>query len=584
MRIQLRIGTRRTRRGKLKLSQFSVSRYRSILEAEKISVSDNTILIGRNNEGKSNILKGLNTAILSIKNAGYIKTDANRFAVRIRNRSGFGTDYNWDQDFPIPLRQKKSGDKRTRFRLDFTLSAEENAEFEQAIGIANNGLIPVEVVINSQNETVVSILKPGKGAASYNKKLGQICYFLARKLDFIYVPAVRTETQATEVVKSRLRKLLENLETDDEYKSAVDKIHAIQKPILDKLASDVKDQLVKFIPSIVDVTLDTSEKRIFSGISSNIDINIDDGVATSLESKGDGIKSLVALSLFNSTPSAGKSRIIAIEEPESHLHSGAVHQLRKTLEELSKTGQVVLTTHTAAFVDRQKLGNIVLVEHGKAARVKNISEIRQSLGILVSENLLNADFTVICEGESDRRILLAVMNSLSPKIRGAMISGSLVFEHLGGASKLSYKISSLNREVFETYAVLDYDTSGKNAIADAEEKGLIGPSDYSLVRLRGNADSEIDDSVKIDEMAQIFTERFGVNIKAASFTGNSCLLARLQHGFEASGKIWTKQLENQVKTEIASFIEEKPLERITPKARELFEAIAVGIESKLRSS
>jgi Predicted ATP-dependent endonuclease of the OLD family len=167
----------------MKLSQFSVSRYRSILEAEKIAVSETTILIGRNNEGKSNILKALNTALTHLKFTRLKRPDGSYLRMRMAPHSAGG--YDWARDFPIPLQEKKTGDKRTRFRLDFTLSAEENEEFEGAVGLANNGTIPIEILINSQNESTINILKPGKGAASYTKRLPEVCSFVSQKLDFI---------------------------------------------------------------------------------------------------------------------------------------------------------------------------------------------------------------------------------------------------------------------------------------------------------------------------------------------------------------------------------------------------------------
>ena len=41
----------------MKLSAFSVTNYRSITSANKIKLDDLTILLGKNNEGKSNIIK-----------------------------------------------------------------------------------------------------------------------------------------------------------------------------------------------------------------------------------------------------------------------------------------------------------------------------------------------------------------------------------------------------------------------------------------------------------------------------------------------------------------------------------------------
>lgn len=565
----------------MKIASFSVSRYRSIIEAEKISIGDITILIGRNNEGKSNILKALNTAISAIR---HHSTHSGRIVrpgrAEHKYRTMFGFD--WEVDFPIPLQDKTSGNKKTRFRIDFELNDNENSEFQAIIGSNSNGVLPIEILVGEDGGTDFSFLKPGKGSKAYSSKSREICSFISSRIDFVYVPAVRTESDALDVIRSRFRKLLDSLESNPEYKAAVDAIQNIQKPLLDQLASDVRAQLVRFIPSVSNVEIDTSERRIYSNLSSSVEMTIDDGVATSLEAKGDGIKSLVALSLFNSTPSPGRSRIIAIEEPESHLHSGAVHELRRVLNQLSQDGQVLISTHTAAFVDRQRLANVILVEKGKAEKAKSVSRIRESLGILVSDNLINADFSVICEGTSDARILASVLSGLSQKIRAAVQSGSLIFDQLGGASNLSYKISSLNREVFETFSVLDFDDSGKKAISDSTAKGLIGVADYALVRLRGNMESEIEDAVDSTLLKPFILQRFGVDIGGAGFGGSAKFGGRLKSGFEAAGKLWSDELEMQIKTAIADFVEEKPLERLTTKGRDFFQSVAVSIESKMR--
>jgi predicted ATP-dependent endonuclease of OLD family len=49
---------------------------------------------------------------------------------------------------------------------------------------------------------------------------------------------------------------------------------------------------------------------------------VDDGTETSLALKGDGVKSLAALSLLKEKEKLLGTSIIAMEEPESHLHPG----------------------------------------------------------------------------------------------------------------------------------------------------------------------------------------------------------------------------------------------------------------------
>jgi putative ATP-dependent endonuclease of OLD family len=47
----------------VRLVNFSVTNYRSITVAHKIGISDVTVLIGKNNEGKSNLLRALDVAM-----------------------------------------------------------------------------------------------------------------------------------------------------------------------------------------------------------------------------------------------------------------------------------------------------------------------------------------------------------------------------------------------------------------------------------------------------------------------------------------------------------------------------------------
>lgn len=56
----------------MNLSYFTVSNYRSITDAYKIDLQNLTVLIGKNNEGKSNLINSLNLAMNILKNASVI--------------------------------------------------------------------------------------------------------------------------------------------------------------------------------------------------------------------------------------------------------------------------------------------------------------------------------------------------------------------------------------------------------------------------------------------------------------------------------------------------------------------------------
>ena len=57
----------------MKLSSISISYYRSITEAYKISMSNMVVLIGKNNEGKTNIIKAIILAMTILEDVACIR-------------------------------------------------------------------------------------------------------------------------------------------------------------------------------------------------------------------------------------------------------------------------------------------------------------------------------------------------------------------------------------------------------------------------------------------------------------------------------------------------------------------------------
>ena len=69
----------------MKLISFSVSNYRSITRAHKIKLHDLTILVGKNNEGKSNIIKAISLS-MNIMDLIMFGKETFLLAVKIRKR------------------------------------------------------------------------------------------------------------------------------------------------------------------------------------------------------------------------------------------------------------------------------------------------------------------------------------------------------------------------------------------------------------------------------------------------------------------------------------------------------------------
>ncbi|GEM_PF-2918221 len=58
---------------------FSVTNYRSLTKAYKLPIRRSTVLIGPNNEGKSNILRALVTILEMLSRIGGVRIERGRF-------------------------------------------------------------------------------------------------------------------------------------------------------------------------------------------------------------------------------------------------------------------------------------------------------------------------------------------------------------------------------------------------------------------------------------------------------------------------------------------------------------------------
>lgn len=243
------------------------------------------------------------------------------------------------------------------------------------------------------------------------------------------------------------------------------------------------------------------------------EIVVNDGTATALDKKGDGVQSLAALSLMkhaSHTGSTGRELILAIEEPESHLHPRAIHQLRGVLDELSKQHQVILTTHCPLFVDRTNLKSNILVNNRKAVPAKNIAELRIILGVRASDNLRNAELALVVEGEEDRHALNALFYSASKTLGAALHTGFMAIDSLNGGSNLNYKLGQLRESLCTCHTFLDYDKSGLDSSAKAESEGLLLPADVTHVICPGLAESEFEDMLDEALYADFVKNNLGI--------------------------------------------------------------------------
>lgn len=555
----------------MEVVSFSVENFRSITKKSVIPLKKLSILIGKNNEGKSNLLKALGLA-MDIISLGRVIRRSIRSSRLIFSQS---TNYNWERDFPISL-QKDDEVGVTRLGLEFELSQAEKEEFNKRFKPKLSSTLVFEISIGSEYKVELAIFKNGKKIFENQKQ--EICEFVKEKIYFNYIPAVRTKETAAKIVYELIRNELSGIKEDKKYKQALESIKKLEEPILKKISKTIKDSVVKLVPNVKDVKIsndsDVSDWR--RPISSMDYIEIDDGTKTGLELKGDGVKSLVTMALLKDmTLKKDQISFVAIEEPESHLHPEAVHLLKNKIYEIAEKNQVIISTHSPIFVDRENIDSNIIINDGKAAPARDLKVIREVLGIKISDNLKNAEQVLVVEGESDFIILQAVLPLLSKVLKEKLKENFLIIEELRGSSNIKYRIGELKSCFCSYHILLDNDEAGRRAKADNE----IPDKDITFVTCKGMKESEIEDTINVDIYKEEVEGKYGIDLSCKYFKSNKKKWSeRMKDVLKASGKKSDEDALKGIKTIVASCVKKNPKKALNENKKESIEALAKSLE------
>lgn len=555
----------------MKLVSFTVNNYRSITSANKIAISDITILVGKNNEGKSNLLRAINISMIALR---YYQDP---LGIR-RSR----TLYDWETDYPVSLQKSNRKKKESEFTLEFELTSEEVLEFKNRYNHQLNGYLPIRISFGQDNRPELKVVKNGKGSKELNQKSRYICKYIAQNIEFNYIPAVRTEDDALREIRRQVMRELTSLENDKRYKDAVQTISSLQEPIMEGLEQVVKATLSNFLPNISDVSI-SFENRITMERYRDVSIRINDGQDTDIQNKGDGVKSLVTLALLNNIHinDSGMS-VVAIEEPEAHLHPEAINRLRDTIYSLSGKSQVIISTHNPLFVNREQVDKNIIVEDGVAKQANNIRDIRNVLGVKVSDNLYNAEVMLLVEGETDAISLKAILSDKSKKLNTAISTHRLSIMPMGGTGGLSYYLTMTNQLIGQAVVFIDSDEAAKQAIKKALDQHLINDKNYILCACDGMKNAEFEDAVAIDIYRQAVINEYSVDLNTGKMRNKSKIWSdKVQEVFNDCGKLWDKDVENKIKYVVASCVCKNVKNAIDETKCHVIDSLVSIIEEKL---
>lgn len=561
----------------MQLVSFSVEDFRSITTAYKLPIKQTTILVGPNNEGKSNILRALVTSLEVLAAFGGRRISGGRIRYLVTRES-----YNWSNDFPVSLQEKYPKGEST-FGLEFRLDAQEIEEFHTEVGSNLNGNLPIRLTLGREDPGF-KVVKRGPGGPALSRKAASIANFVAKRININYIPAVRTSDAAEEIVNRMVERALASVEQDPAYQAALAEVSKLQQPLLDSISEGIRHTLKEFLPNVKHVKVAIPNEARYRALRRACEIIVDDGTPTHLSRKGDGVQSLAALSLMrqvSDSSAPGKQLILAVEEPESHLHPNAIHQLRRVIGDIARTSQVIMTTHCPLFIDRTSIKSNIIVHNNRAIPAKDIKQLRTILGVRASDNLQHAELILVVEGEEDRRALKALFPKRSKALQAALAQGSLGIESLQGGSNLSYKLSQIRETLCASHVFMDNDKCGLDAVKKAQNDGLLELADVQFTVCQGAKESEIEDLYDESLYAAMFQNKYGVSTASPRFKGAGKWSDRLRAAFNHQGKPWSERIEAAVKSDVSALVETSPDTALNAHKSTSFDALVRALESKL---
>lgn len=171
-----------------------------------------------------------------------------------------------------------------------------------------------------------------------------------------------------------------------------------------------------------------------------------DGEQVSLLEQSDGARQLMSMTLFDLAE--GAANVIAIDEPELHLHPTSQ---RTAADLLSGEGnQKIIATHSPYILHRFEPSEVIAVDRqGKCHQIEStkLSKIEKVQAHWWSPKLLEAltsRFVILVEGDADRVIVEAVAEALGVDLDRL---GAVVVE-LGGADKFRHVVPLVGPDGF----------------------------------------------------------------------------------------------------------------------------------------
>ena len=412
----------------MKIKKVKIENFKSIKGTE-FDFRDLTILLGENNSGKTNILNALQmffeTTVRSVNAEHFFGKDFTKENNEIKITLTF------DRLTPDELSDTRIGkyviDGRLTIVKTIYFDPEKGAIQQKYSGLIREPKPPYLKLsgFDTYKQDVTKIVRENNLPEYFKAETGNVTQasykeglerFIAEKHNeiewdepfvsttqflgwkevaqsfmpmILYVPAVQEATEETTYTTQNLfGKLLDTMlfETSEKIPQFI-KLQEILSNAREMLnrpptgtdnrptqIKELEGKLLKILkesmPSTRDVKIQVSVPEVPDLVQGGTNLVIDDGIETTVGSKGHGLQRALILAMFRlyaelrkalATAHGSRTIIFAIEEPELYLHPQCQRVMLEALESISTTDQVAFCTHSSFFIDMSDYDSLVIV-------------------------------------------------------------------------------------------------------------------------------------------------------------------------------------------------------------------------------
>ncbi|WP_445363449.1 ATP-dependent nuclease [Microbulbifer sp. ANSA003] len=581
----------------MKLRKAAYENYRGIQNRVEVDYGNTSIFVGRNDAGKSTLLRGLD---LFLNNTEALPDIANAFsdsdicsielafdealpsitideAIPTTFEAELLLDENgqlrikkeWDtkksQIKPVTyIRRKSFGDE------DFLLETERQLitrcqangiETQKANGDEFNNpekreKLRERFVASGKETTFVWEKLPTSGSNRAKQIHDQVKAVLP---SFEYFRADTALSEADASIQKHFRGIASKAMIEAGIGDVEKKVRAVLDGVLEEISTKMNQVLPDSDQVGSSVIFDWS-KGVSTGFKS-----VNDQAALPLTFRGDGFRRITMMSYFEylaeERAEIDQKMIFGFEEPETFLHPKAQEQLHDKILGLEQSGyQVVVTTHSPTVVGASDTSTIshIISEPGNynvEQNTNNIQAIADDLGITPDNQFIKlferAKVLVLVEGPDDVGAFnyMAQLYKDEGRIPATFEDQDIVLVPIGGCDSVMHWVNlNILRDLDKPYyAIQDSDRGDQNESSPTRDKllelGFSEPDDFWVLRKRA-----LENYINKRTLERLIP---GIEIEYDDFTKMKPLCGQHSSAVSLGGKkVVDKHFQNQSFTEI----------------------------------